>query len=144
MPFANPDDAHLREILESVRAIAIVGLIEKPQRPSYQVASELLERGYRVIPVRPAVREVLGMTAFASVAEVSEPVDLVDVFVNAERVAPIIDNCIARGIAYLWLQQGIVNAAEAARAQAAGITVVMDRCLARECARLGVVAGRSG
>jgi predicted CoA-binding protein len=141
MAFTNPDDTRLREILQSVKYIAVVGLIEKPQRPSYQVARQLLERGYHVIPVRPAVREVLGLPAFASVAEVAGPVDLVDVFVNAERVAPIIDDCIARDVRYLWLQQGIVNTSEAARAQAAGITVIMDRCLSRECARLGVTAG---
>ncbi len=144
MTFANPDDARLREILVSVHDIAVVGLIEKPQRPSYQVARQLLELGYHVIPVRPAVREVLGLPAFASVAEVPGPVDLVDVFVNAGRIAPIVDDCIARGVRYLWLQQGIVNADEAARAQAAGITVVMDRCLSRECKRLGVVPASSG
>ena len=144
MTFANPDDARLREILASVHDIAVVGLIEKPQRPSYQVARQLLQLGYRVTPVRPAVSEVLGLPAFASVAEVPGPVDLVDVFVNAERIAPIVDACIARGVRYLWLQQGIVNADEAVRAQAAGITVVMDRCLSRECKRLGVVPASSG
>jgi len=136
----SPDDATLRALLAPVRHIAVVGLSPKPDRPSHAVAREMLERGYEIVPVRPGVTEVLGRKAYRDLDELPLQPDLVDVFVNAARIGPLVDACIRRGVAILWLQEGIVNAAEAARARASGITVVMDRCLLKECRRLDLRA----
>lgn len=134
--FANPDDATLRALLERAKRVAVVGLSPRTERPSHRIAKRLLEWGYEVVPVRPAVREVLGRPAYARLAEVPCAIDLVDVFRAGEAIGPVVDDCIARGIPALWLQEGVVNEAEAARARAAGITVVMDRCIAVDYRRL--------
>jgi predicted CoA-binding protein len=140
VPFRNPPDPEVRTLLEGVRSIAVVGLSPNPGRPSHRIAKRLLQWGYRVIPVRPAVDAVLGEKAYARLADVPEPVDLVDVFRAADAVGPVVEDCIARRFSALWLQEGIVNEAAARRAQSAGITVVMDRCLAVEMRRLGIAA----
>lgn len=134
--FENPSDEAIRELLEQVRNIAVVGLSPKPDRPSYVVAHHLKGYGYRVIPVRPATGEILGEKTWPDLESVPDAVDLVDVFRAPEHVDPIVDTCIARGIKALWLQEGVVNEAAAQRARAAGITVVMDRCIFKECAAL--------
>ncbi|MBP8133818.1 MAG: CoA-binding protein, partial [Zoogloea sp.] len=88
--------------------------------------------GYRIVPVRPAVSEVLGEKAYATLSDIPEKVDMVDVFRAGDQIDPIIDECIALGIPRLWLQDGVINEAAAERARAAGITVVMDRCVWRD------------
>jgi len=128
-PFQNPDLEVQRAILLRTRTIAVVGLSPRPERPSHGVARQLQRFGYRIIPVRPAVEQVLGERAYADLAQVPEPVDLVDVFRAPQHVAPLVDVCIERKIPVLWLQEGVVAPAAAERARAAGITVVMDRCL---------------
>lgn len=130
--FRNPDAAAIRALLQSVRTIAVVGLSPNPRRPSHGVARALQQFGYKVIPVRPAVAEVLGERAYPSLSAVAEPFDLVDVFRSPEHVAALVDECIALGAKAIWLQDGVVDEAAAKRAVEAGITVVMDRCIYRD------------
>jgi len=130
--FKNPAPEEIRAILRAVRTIAVVGFSPKPDRPSYNVARALQDFGYKVIPVRPLLAEGLGETAYASLRDLPAPPDLVDVFRAPDAVDAIVDDCIAIGAKRLWLQEGVINAAAAARAQAAGIAVVMDRCIWKE------------
>lgn len=132
----NPSDDQLRALLRGAKRIAVVGLSPKPDRPSHRIARRLIDWGYEVIPVRPALTEVLGCKAYARLADVPGRVDLVDVFRAPGEIGPVVDDCIARGMPALWLQEGVVNEAEAARARAAGITVVMDRCISVDHRRL--------
>ncbi|MCG6887093.1 MAG: CoA-binding protein [Proteobacteria bacterium] len=140
MIFQNPESDEIKTLLETVRHIAVVGLSPKANRPSHQVASALQGFGYQIIPIRPAVDEVLGEKAYASLRDVPGPIDLVDVFRAPDRIGPIIDDCIAMGIKAVWLQDGVINEAEALRARAAGMTVVMNRCTYRDYRQLNVVA----
>lgn len=130
--FRNPDAAAIRALLQPVHTIAVVGLSPNPRRPSHGVARALQQFGYKVIPVRPAVAEVLGEKAYPRLSDIGEPVDLVDVFRRPEHVAGIVDECVALGVKAIWLQDGVVDEAAAERAVAAGITVVMDRCIYRD------------
>jgi len=134
--FTNPAPDEMRALLARVRTIAVVGLSPRPERPSHRIARRLQEWGYRVIPVRPAVREVLGERAYARLADLPETPDLVDVFRAARALDAIVDACIARGVPAIWIQEGIVNEPAAERARAAGMFVVMDRCIAVEYRRL--------
>ena len=138
--FENPTDDELRALLARVKTVAVVGLSPNAARPSHRIAKRLQEWGYRVIPVRPAVSEVLGERAYARLSDIPEPVDLVDVFRAADEIGPIVDECIALGLPAIWIQQGIVNEPAAARARAAGMTVVMDRCIAVDRRRLVAAA----
>lgn len=131
-PFANPSHEAIRRILGEARILAVVGLSPKPTRPSHRVARAMQGLGYRIVPVRPAVAEVLGEPAYTCLEDVPGPVDLVVVFRAPDKIAPVVDGCIARAFPRLWLQDGVVNPAEARRAQAAGIEVVMDRCVWRD------------
>ncbi|GAB6041517.1 CoA-binding protein [Endothiovibrio diazotrophicus] len=110
----------------------MVGLSPKPARPSYWVSEAMQGYGYEIVPVRPATEAVLGVKAYPTLADVPGRIDLVDVFRAPEHVGPIVDACIEREVPYLWLQEGVVNPAEASRAAAAGITVVMDRCIYKD------------
>jgi len=130
--FNNPDSSQIKAILQQVKTIAVVGLSPKESRPSFQVAQHLQSYGYQIIPVRPAVDEVLGEKAFADLSDVIAKIDLVDVFRAPDKISPIIDYCIEHKITYLWLQDGVINHQEALRAQAAGVTVIMDRCIYRD------------
>lgn len=134
--FANPPPDELRRILTEARSLAIVGLSPNSARPSHRVARAMQGFGYRIIPVRPAVDAVLGERAYPRLEEVPGPLDLVVVFRAPEHVGAVVDACIARGFARLWLQDGVVNPVEARRAQAAGIEVVMDRCVWRDYIQL--------
>ena len=135
-PFQNPDQSALREILASIKTIALVGYSPKPERASHRVAHGLKSLGYRVIAVRPQLAEALGEAAYASLRDIPFAVDIVDVFRNPNEIAPIIDDAIAIGAPRLWLQDGVINLSEAQRAQAAGMQVVMDRCLWRDANQL--------
>ena len=134
--FNNPSLEQIKNLLQQIKHIAVIGLSPKTKRPSYQVAKAMQGYGYHIIPVRPAVDEVLGEKVYVSLEEVPDPVDLVDVFRAPEQIAPVIDACIARGVKAVWLQDGVVNEAEALRAQAAGIMVIMDRCIYRDYIQL--------
>ena len=134
--FANPSPDEIRALLRRIKTIAVVGLSASPGRPSHGVARALQGFGYRIIPVNPAVAEVLGERAYPSLRDLPEPVDLVDVFRDRRHVASIADDCIALKLPALWLQDGVVEPAAALRARAAGLTVVMDRCIYRDHMRL--------
>ena len=109
MAFVNPTPDEIRELLGHIHHIAVVGLSPKPNRPSHQVARALQQFGYHVIPVRPAVDEVLGETAYTDLYTVPGPIDLVDVFRAPDQIAPIIDACIDLKLPAIWLQDGVVN-----------------------------------
>lgn len=130
--FRNPSADRIRALLAEIRTIAVVGLSPRPNRPSFEVAQAMQGFGYRIVPVRPAVDSVLGERAYPDLYALPEPVDLVNVFRNPREIAPIVDACIALKLPRLWLQDGVVNGAEALRAQAAGIEVIMDRCIYRD------------
>ena len=136
MTFVNPDDDTLRTLLKNVKTIAVVGLSPQPARPSYRVAQAMQHYGYRIIPVRPLVDSVLGEKAYTSLADIPFKVDLVDVFRAAEHVPAIVEQCLALHLTAIWIQEGIVHDAAARKAQAGGMTVVMDRCLLKEYVRL--------
>jgi hypothetical protein len=134
--FENPDDDAVRELLKSVRTIAVVGLSPQPARPSYRVAQAMQRYGFRIVPVRPLVDEVLAEKAYASLADIPFQIDLVDVFRAAEHLPAIVEQCLALHLPAIWIQEGIVHEAAAQRAQAGGMTVVMDRCLLTDYVRL--------
>ena len=132
-------DADIRDILTSVKTIAVVGWSPKPDRPSHGVAAFLKRRGYRVIPVNPgqAGQEALGERVVASLEEAG-PVDMVDIFRRSEEAGAVADEAVRLGAKVVWMQLGVVDQAAAARARDAGVTVVMDRCPAVEIPRLGL------
>lgn len=130
--FANPTSDAIRALLREVKTIAVIGLSDHPDRPSHQVAKAMRGFGYRIVPVRPGVREVLGEKAYPSLAALPFTPDLVDVFRAPEHVPAIVDECLAMGVRRLWLQEGVVHEAAAAKARQGGMTVVMDRCLWRD------------
>lgn len=129
-------DEDLRELLSNFKIIAVVGLSPKPDRDSYQVAAYLQQNGYRVLPVRPAQSEILGEKAYASLDDISGPVDIVDVFRSSEQVLPHAREALRLKPKVFWMQEGIENQAAAELLTAAGIDVVMNRCIKREHARL--------
>jgi predicted CoA-binding protein len=131
-----PDDAKLREILEKTKTIAVVGLSANPWRDSFRVASYLQGRGYRVIPVNPHEAEILGEKAFGSLADVPEPVDMVDVFRRAEHTPEVAEQAVQVGAKSLWLQLDIVNDDARRIAEAGGLDVVMGLCIKIEHQRL--------
>jgi predicted CoA-binding protein len=129
MAHANPSDDDLRTLLTDAKTIAVVGASSSPDRPSHGVFKKLLAAGYRVVPVNPNESEVLGQKAFASLADVPYPIDVVDVFRRPELTPDIADEAVRAGAKALWLQSGIVNDEAERRARAGGLTVVMDACL---------------
>lgn len=123
-------------ILGAARTIAVVGLSGKRFRPSYGVAEYLKRAGYRIIPVNPNEKEVLGEKCYPDLDSVPEPVDIVDIFRRSDYVPAIVDAAIRRGAKLVWMQESVVHEAAAQRAEAAGIAVVMDRCILKEHRRL--------
>ena len=126
----------IRRLLDDTHVWAVVGLSPDPSRDSHQVASMLQSRGYRVIPVNPACDEVLGEKAYASLAEIPEPVEVVDIFRRSDAAGTHVDEAIAIGASAVWMQLGVIDEAAAGRAEEAGLDVVMDRCPAIELPRL--------
>lgn len=135
MTFANPPSEDIRRLLHDVRSVAVLGLSPNPSRPSFSVAQGLQAKGYRIVPVRPATDEVLGEKAYPDLESLPELPDIVDVFRAPEHVPEIVDSCIRLGIKRIWLQDGVIHEEAAQRARDAGITVVMDRCMWRDCVR---------
>ncbi len=133
MTFINPSAEQIKQLLHSVQRVAVLGLSPSQARPSFRVARGLQSKGYHIIPVRPTVNEVLGERAYPDLESLPHPPDIVDVFRASEHVSAIVDSCIKLGIKNLWLQEGVIDEAAALRAQQAGITVVMDRCMWRDC-----------
>jgi predicted CoA-binding protein len=137
-------DDYLREILTSVRTIAVVGASPRHERPSHGVMAYLQRRGYRTIPVNPfaAGGTINGETVYASLAEVPEPIDMVDVFRRPEAAGAVVDAAIAVGAKIVWMQLGVRDDAAATHAEANGLKVVMNRCPAIEIPRLGLLSRR--
>jgi predicted CoA-binding protein len=123
------------KILASARTIAVVGLSPDTRRPSHGVARYLQRAGYRIIPVNPHVDEVLGERAYASLRQIPQPVDVVDIFRRSEFVGPIVDDAIAIKASAVWLQDGVIDENAAARARDGGLDVVMDDCMMRRHAQ---------
>ena len=138
MNFANPGPDEICRMLRSIRNIAVVGLSPNSDRPSFRVARAMQDHGYRIVPVRPLVQEVLGEPAYADLESIPFEVDIVDVFRAPEHVPAIVESCIALGVKRLWLQDGVIHEEAVQRAQAAGIWVVMGRCIWRDYSQLCV------
>ena len=138
MPVSNPEQ--IRQILESVRTIALVGASNKTHRPSHEVMAYLQGRGYRVIPVNPTLagQTLLGETVYGTLDAIPVTVDMAELFLAPKRTDAVIDQAIALKIPVVWMQIGVINDAGAARAEAAGLSVVMDRCPKQDIPRLGV------
>ncbi len=129
-------DKDIKGILKEYRTVAVVGLSPKEERPSYNVARYLKSQGYRIIPVNPNAREVLGEASYPDLKSIPEKVDIVDIFRRSEDVPPIVDEAIAIGAKVVWMQEGIINHEAAERARKAGLEVIMDRCMLKEHKRL--------
>ena len=134
------DDAAIKPLLETARTIALVGASDRPDRPSYRVMATLQTHGYRVIPVNPQItgEHLHGEFVFRDLDQLGDPIDIVDIFRRSDAVGPIVDQAIAIGAKAVWMQLGVIDEAAAARAEAAGLQVVMDRCPAIEIPRLQV------
>ncbi len=128
---------HAVELIRDAKTIAVVGVSSRPDRASNEVAKYLIDAGYTVYLVNPTETEIFGMPVYDSVAEVPEPVDIVDIFRRSEDVPPVVADAIASGAKAVWMQLGIVNEAAAAEARAAGLEVVMDRCTKIEHRKIG-------
>ncbi|MGB3649018.1 MAG: CoA-binding protein [Desulfobulbales bacterium] len=120
--------ASIRRILKDSKTIAVFGLSPKPQRPSHQVARYLMAAGYTIIPVNPGQDTILGLPCYPSLKAIPTQVDMVDIFRRPEAVLPIVEDAIAIGAKFIWMQEGIVHKEAAAKAEAAGLIVIMDRC----------------
>ncbi|UVO51933.1 CoA-binding protein [Sphingomonas sp. SUN019] len=133
-------DAEIKALLEETRTIALVGASDRPDRPSYGVMAKLQAHGYRVIPVNPQItgEHLHGEFVFRDLAQLGDPIDMVDIFRRSSSAGEVVDQAIAIGAKSVWLQLGVIDEAAAARAEAAGLKVVMDRCPAIDIPRLGV------
>lgn len=130
MAFENPDREQIKGILEHAGNIAVVGLSDKSDRTSYMVAAALQQKGYRIIPVNPAVQdEILGEKVYASLSDIPEPIDIVNVFRRSEHTPEVAREAVQIGAKVLWLQQGIVNEEAASIAAEGGLVAIMDRCI---------------
>jgi hypothetical protein len=136
MNFTNPSPEEICRTLQGIHTIAVVGLSPIPARPSFGVAQAMQAHGYRIVPVRPMVTEVLGEVAYPDLESIPFAVDMVDVFRAPEHVPAIVESCIKLCVPRLWLQDGVIHEEAAQRAKDAGIWVVMDRCMWRDYSRL--------
>jgi len=129
-------DEQIRDLLRSTKTIAVVGMSSNPMRPSFGVSRFLQRQGFRVIPVNPNETEVLGERAYPSVKDVPDAIDIVNIFRRPARVPEVVDDALVKGARCIWMQEGVVNHEAARKADAAGLSVVMDRCILKELARL--------
>ena len=138
MPLTTDDE--IRDLLQSARTIAMVGASDSPERASWEVMQVLQEHGYRVIPVNPRItgEHVHGEFVWRELAQIGDPIDIVDIFRRSEDVGGIVDEAIAVGAKAVWMQLGVINPEAAMKAEAAGLKVVMDRCPKIELRRLGL------
>jgi uncharacterized protein len=131
----DPQQQTIDAILSTTRTVAVVGMSDNPARPSNEVASYLARNGFEIIAVNPRLREALGKPCYPDLRSVPGPVDVVDIFRRSSEAGEAVDDAIAIGARAVWMQEGVVDAAAAARARAAGLLVVMDRCMLKEHAR---------
>ena len=138
MPLTSDED--LTELLQGAKSIALVGASDRPGRASYGVMKFLQDHGYRVFPINPRItgEHVHGEFIWRELSQIGEPIDIVDIFMRSENVGPIVDDAIAVGAKAVWMQLGVIDEASAAKAEAAGLKVVMDHCPKIEIARLGI------
>ena len=142
MAFENPQPAEVEVFLRRMRTIAVVGLSADPDRPSYSVAMYLQTQGYRIVPVRPGGGVILGEPVFERLGDIPFPIDVVDLFRHSRFVAGHVDEAILVSAPAIWLQEGVIDHAAAAKAREAGLFVVQDRCLLKEHHKSGVGALR--
>ena len=144
MPLTRDED--IAALLSSARTIAVVGASDRPGRPSYGVMKFMSDRGWRILPVNPTItgEHVHGEYVWRELSQIGDPIDVVDIFRRPAEAVVAVDQAIAVGAKAVWLQLGIVNEDAAARAEAAGLQVVMDRCIKIEAARLGLQAPSEG
>ena len=138
MSFQNPSPGEIKALLQRIKTVAVVGLSSDPDRPSYSVAMYLQQNGYRVVPVRPGGGRILGEKAYERLADIPFAVDLADHFRRSSAVGPHVDEAIQLRIPAIWMQEGVIDEAAAGRARAAGILVVMDRCMLKEHRKAGL------
>ncbi|WP_375428660.1 CoA-binding protein [uncultured Sphingomonas sp.] len=140
MPLTRDED--IKALLEGAKTIAMVGASERPDRPSYRVMKTLQEHGYRVIPINPQItgEHIHGEFIFRELAQLGDPIDIVDIFRRSDAAGEVVDQAIAIGAKAVWMQLDVIDEAAAARAEGAGLKVVMDRCPAIEIPRLRVAA----
>ena len=138
MPLTSDED--LTELLQGAKTIALVGASDRPDRASYGVMKFLQDHGYRVFPINPRItgEHVHGEFIWRELSQIGEPIDIVDIFMRSENVGPIVDDAIAVGAKAVWMQLGVIDEAAAAKAEAAGLKVVMDHCPKIEIGRLGL------
>jgi len=127
-----PESDPVTDLLKRAKTIAVVGLSSNPMRPSHGVSAYMQGQGYRIIPVNPLIEECLGETAYASLLDVSDKIDIVDIFRRPEFVEDIVDQAIRLNVPAVWMQEGVIHEAAAEKARKAGIFVVMDRCILKE------------
>ena len=130
------DDSRIKQLLEDMQRVAVIGLSPKEDRASNGIARWLVSRGVEVVGVNPAHQEIHGITVYPDLADVPGKVDIVDIFRRSETVGPVVDAAVARADRAVWMQEGVENAAAATVAENAGIPVIMDRCLFKEWLRL--------
>ena len=134
---SNPSEAEIQDLLENSSTVAVVGLSDSPYRTSHAIARVLQEVGYKIFPVNPnLLGPVLGEEPYGSVRDIEEPVDIVDVFRRSEFVMPVAKDAVAAGVKAIWMQSGVINEEAASYAREHGLTVVMDRCIKVDYARL--------
>ena len=141
------ESERINELLRSAKTIAVVGLSDNPLRVSYDVSYYMQSQGYRILPVNPMIVEALGEKAYPTLSDVREKIDVVNVFRRSEFVAAIVDETIRLRLPAIWMQEGVIDEAAAEKARAAGIFVVMDRCILKEHRRLlreGIAPRRQG
>jgi len=122
----------VKKILRVYRTVAVVGLSDKPERPSYGVASYLQSQGYRIVPVNPRISRVLGEDAYPDLVSIPFEIEIVDIFRRIEDIPPVVDDAIKKGARAIWMQEGIVNETAAEMAVSAGLEVIMDLCMLKE------------
>jgi len=129
------DSQVIEKILSNSKTIAVVGLSDKPDRPSYGVSNYLIRNGYKIIPVNPAIKGVFGINSYPDLLSIPDSIDLVDIFRRSEDVGPIVEQAIAAGAAAVWMQEGVINPEAADKAGEAGLDIVMDLCIKKEHAK---------
>ena len=129
MPDSNPADEEIKEILKKNKVVAVVGLSPKPERDSHKVAKYLQDHGYRIVPVRPKAKEILGEQAYVSLKDIPFPVEVVDIFRKVDAIPGIVDEAIDIGAKVVWMQLGLAENQSAHKAREAGLQVVMNKCL---------------